>query len=79
MKAPCTQLAIEQFEAALVLVPDILPDKAKLVLKFGDAPRARWLFEDILRADPNNVRAVEGLADLDRATPNFSTSLASAC
>lgn len=61
------KLAIGEFEAALVLVPDFLPAKANLantLLAQGDAQRARTLFEEIQRADPNNVRAAEGLADL---------------
>ncbi|MBW4653402.1 MAG: tetratricopeptide repeat protein [Kaiparowitsia implicata GSE-PSE-MK54-09C] len=64
------KLAIGEFEAALVLVPDFLPAKANLantLLAEGDAQRARTLFEEIQRADPNNVRAAEGLADLASA------------
>ncbi|KKC31894.1 hypothetical protein WH91_17000 [Devosia psychrophila] len=72
------QMAIDEFEAALALVPEFLPAKANLantLLAEGDAPQALRLFKEIQRADPNNVRAVEGLADLASAEGNLDRAV----
>jgi tetratricopeptide (TPR) repeat protein len=60
-------VAAAEFSAALALDANFIPAKTNLAgtrLADGDVEGARTLYDEVRRAEPDNVRAIEGLADI---------------